>query len=127
MSQPVHLTLTPAVQADECSRIARTIAKVLRQRVFASDALAQCAAVEIATALIEQHGGELLYVPVRMRSATEGQRSSIADSLLLRAGADALTCGGRIPDGVLAAVATEHGVTKRTVARVWGQLRAKIS
>lgn len=123
---PVSHTPTPALQADECSRIARTIARILRTRVFASDALAQCAAAEIASALVEQHAGEFMYIPMKPRTAAAGQRH-IAESLReLLTPEQIASSKHRAPEGVLELVAKRHDASRRTVARVLGQMRADL-
>lgn len=116
-------TDTPAIRADRCSRLTRTIARVLRRDVFADDALAHQVAGKIAAGLIDEHGGESLYVPTADRRAGATDHDAIEDSLRALLTPDQLGTFGAAPSAILSDVANRHSVSHRTVFRVLQRMR----
>lgn len=115
--------LTPAQRLDHRSRIARTIARILMERVVRVPDLAAGLAEEIAEGLIEEHGGDRLYVP------TTNQRAGLTDWHLIEArlrqdlSPPQLAGQQPVPGGVVTAVAQAAGVSPRTVYRVLALMR----
>lgn len=116
-------TDTPAVRADRCSRITRTIARILRRDVFADDALAHHVAGKVAAGLIDEHGGESLYVPTADRRAGATDHEAIEASLRAALTPEQIATRGQAPSEVIGQVAAQHGVHHATAYRVLQRMR----
>lgn len=123
MTSIATTTESPAIRADQCSLITKLVTKILRRKVFASEALAQAVAAEVAEGLIDEFGGGKLYVPIADRRAGLTDHHAIEQSLRAALAPDQLRPGAETPPGLLAGVAQQHGVSKRTVSRVLRSMR----
>lgn len=115
MTQP---TLTPAQRADQRSRITRTIARILGERVIKAPDIAHAIAEEVADGLIQEHGGSTLYVPVTDRRAGLNNRSQIETMLRASLTPEQIAGTTHAPSAVIATIATTCQVSPRTVYRV---------
>lgn len=124
---PPNPATSPAIRADQCSRITKIVAGILRRKVFAHDALALTVAAEVADGLIDEFGGSKMYVPIADRRAGLTDHQAIEQTLRDRLTSDQLRGLAKTPDGLAAAVAASHGVTPRTVWRVLERMRSSIN
>lgn len=116
----------PAQRADACSRLTRTIAAILQQRVFHCQAVARDVAADVAEGLIDEYGGNSLYVPIQDRRAGLTNHDAIERSLRVAlAEVDAARGDVRLPlVQTVRQIAIEHSVSDRTVFRVLQRMRA---
>lgn len=120
---PLAHGVTPAIQADQCSRLTRIVMRILRRRVCETDQAALSVASEVVDGLIDEFAGDKLYIPVVDRRAGLTNHEAIEGSLRHRLSAEALQPGGLAPAAEVAAIAAAHGVSTRTVYRVLRGLR----
>ena len=122
-------TTTPAVAMirplEDRSRLTKLIARVLQQRCFRSEEMASAVAAEIAEGIIDEHGGQALYVPIADVRPGGDKRESIDATLRATLPADVLRSAGPAPLDQMAEVARIHGVSIRTVWRVLERIRAQ--
>lgn len=125
MTTQDHITAgeSPAIRADQCSRITKIVACILRRKVFASDQLAHTVAAEVADGLIDEFGGGMMYVPIADRRAGVTNHEAIERSLRSVLEPGFLSRTAKAPRALMESVAVKHGVGRRTVERVLQRLR----
>lgn len=113
----------PASQADRCSRLTRTIARILRSDLIKDDTIAYAIATRVASGLIDEHGGGKLYIPISDRRAGAKDHAALGDALRAALSPARLAGTTETPETVLRRVAAEQGVSRSTAYRVLAQMR----
>ena len=115
--------LTPAQQADQCSRMTRLIAKVLSEQLISCPEIAHSMAAKVSAGIIREMGGQRFYVPLRDQRAGLKDHGHIEAALLQHITPTQLAQGMTLPTMAVRQVATNTAASHRTVYRVLDRLR----
>lgn len=117
-------TLTPAQEADRCSRMTKLVAKVLQQGVIADAELAHTMAVKISAGLMRELGGSMLYVPLRDKRAGLKDHGRIEAEILRHVTHEQLASGVAFGTEAVYKVMSATNASRPTVWRVLQRMRS---